>query len=64
MRIRTRIQFQIQGFDDQKLTKIYIWIFLSSKIAIFFYSLKDVQATGEAFNPQKRTSSTLKHENS
>jgi hypothetical protein len=23
----------------------------------------DAQATGEAFNPQKRTSSTLKHEN-
>ncbi len=27
-------------------------------------SLKDAQATGEAFNPQKRTSSASKHENS
>jgi hypothetical protein len=27
-------------------------------------SIKDAQATGEAFSPQKTTSSTLKHENS
>jgi hypothetical protein len=27
-------------------------------------SIKDGQATGEAFNPEKRTSSTSKHENS
>ena len=27
-------------------------------------NLKDAQATGEAFSPQKRTSSTSKHENS
>jgi hypothetical protein len=26
--------------------------------------MKDTQATGEAFSPQKRTSSTSKHENS
>ncbi len=26
--------------------------------------MKDAQATGEAFSPQKRTSSTTKHENS
>jgi len=26
--------------------------------------MKDAQATGEAFSPQKRTSSTSKHENS
>jgi len=40
-------------------------IFLS-RIAIYLSvaSLKDVQATGEAFSPQKRTSSTSKHENS
>jgi hypothetical protein len=28
MRIRIQIQFQIQGFDDQKLGKICSWIFL------------------------------------
>jgi hypothetical protein len=27
-------------------------------------SIKDVQATGDAFSPYKRTSSTSKHENS
>jgi hypothetical protein len=27
-------------------------------------SIKDAQATGEAFSPQKRTSSTSKHKNS
>jgi hypothetical protein len=27
-----------------------------------YASIKDVQATGEAFSPQKRTSSTSKHE--
>ncbi len=39
-RIRNRIQFQIQGFDDdQKLNKIYSWkfsfLFFGSKIAIY-----------------------------
>jgi hypothetical protein len=34
-----------------------------TKIAIYLsLSIKDVQAIGEAFNPQKRTSSTSKHE--
>jgi hypothetical protein len=28
MRIRILIQFQIQGFDDQKMEKIYSWNFL------------------------------------
>jgi hypothetical protein len=67
--MRIRIQFQIQGFDDQKLNNIYSWNFF-----YFFYqklqftypqaSLKYAQATEEAFNRQKRTSSTSKHENS
>jgi hypothetical protein len=61
----SRIQFQIQDFGDQKLKKIYSWNFC---LTFFFYqklqftypwtSLKDAQATGEAFNPQKRTSGT------
>jgi hypothetical protein len=29
-----------------------------------YASIKDAQATGEAFGPQKRTSRTSKHENS
>jgi hypothetical protein len=38
-------------------------IFLSQLQFIYLYaSIKDVQATGEAFSPQKRTSSTPKHE--
>jgi hypothetical protein len=46
-----RIRIQIQGFDDQKLKTIYSFL---SKIAIYLsLGLKDVQATGEAFSPQK-----------
>jgi hypothetical protein len=63
--LRIRIQFRIQGFDDQKLVKIYSWEFLYiflSKIAI--YLSRGLPKAGESFNPQKRTSSTSKHENS
>jgi hypothetical protein len=45
-----------------KNRRIYSWekfkILLVKKIA----SIKYVQATGEAFSPQERTSSTSKHE--
>jgi len=55
------------GLDDQKLKKKYNRkkiVFYSSKIAIYsFLGLqKDIQPTGEAFSPQKRTSSTSKNE--
>jgi hypothetical protein len=40
-------------FLDQKLQFTYPWA-----------SIKDAQATGKAFRPPKRTSSTSKHENS
>ncbi len=78
--IRIRIQIQhfrlntnpdadpvrIQGFDDQKFTKIYSWkkICFASKTTIYLSlgSIKDVQVTKEAFSSQKRTSSTWKHE--
>jgi hypothetical protein len=56
-----RIRIQIQGFYDEKMKKIE---FFKPKIAIYL-SLgckKDVQATGDAFSPQKRTSSPSKHE--
>jgi hypothetical protein len=69
-----------QGFYDQKLEKIYSWIFFFflSKTTIYLslglhkgrpsykrslhLSKTDAQATGEAFSPQKITSSTSKHE--
>jgi hypothetical protein len=64
--MRILIRFQIQGFYVLKLTK------LQFKKAIFFYhklqftypqaSIKDVQAIGKAFSPQKRTSCTSKLE--
>jgi hypothetical protein len=44
---------KINFFFDQKLQFTYPKA-----------SIKDAQATGEAFSPQKRTSSTSKHENS
>jgi hypothetical protein len=48
-------------FDDLKLKKIYSWkfnfYFLDQKLQFTFplASVKDAQATGEAFSPQKRT---------
>jgi hypothetical protein len=58
------------GFDDLKVKKMY-----NSKFNFYFFdqkllftypqaSIKEAQATGEAFSPQKRTSSTSKDENS
>jgi hypothetical protein len=53
------------GFiDGQKLGKKYsgkVCLF-DEKIAIYWASLKGVQATGEAFRSQRRTSSTSKTE--
>jgi hypothetical protein len=62
-----RIRFRIQGFDDQKLRKklhrknIY---FLIKKIAIYLSLglLKARPSSGESSAPQKRTSTTSKHE--
>jgi hypothetical protein len=34
--MRIRIQFQIQGFDDQKLEKMYSWKFVLYFFAIYF----------------------------
>ncbi len=58
---------RIQDFDDQQLKKIYSlkrYIFFDQKLQFTCpkASLKDVQATKEAFSPQKRTSSASKHE--
>jgi hypothetical protein len=75
IRIRIRIRIQIQGFDDQKLEKIYSRkkkyflqqkIFFSSKI-VFNLSLglskgRLSYRTAEVFIPQKRTSGDLKLE--
>ncbi len=53
------------GFWWPKIEKNYsckkIWYFFY-QILQFTYSIKDVQAAWEAFSPQKRTSSTSKHE--
>jgi hypothetical protein len=55
------IRIRIQGFDYQKWGKMYRGL----KIAIYLAlaSIKDVQATAEAFSLEKRTSGTSKHEN-
>jgi hypothetical protein len=68
MWIRIRIQLQIQGFDDQKFvinSQLEIFLYFFDQKVQFTYpkaSLKEAQATGKAFNPRKRTSSTSKHE--
>jgi hypothetical protein len=53
------------GFDVKKLKKIntgekFFVLFFDQKLQFTYplASLKDVKATGEAFSPQKRTSST------
>ncbi len=49
------------GFWWKKIQlKIFLYIFFWSEISIYLNSIKDVQGTGEAFNPQQRTSSTSK----
>ncbi len=63
----SRIGVQIQGFDDQKLIKIYSWKknldFFDKKIAIYmcFYVEKDVQATRERLQPWKKEHTALKN---
>ncbi len=62
------IRIRIQGFDDQKVKKkIQQKIFQSffDQNLQFTYPqafIKNVQATGEALSPRKRTSSTSKDE--
>jgi hypothetical protein len=53
-----RIRIPDPGFDDLKLRKIYNWKFnfhfLDQKLQFTYpkASIKDAQATGEAFSPQ------------
>ncbi len=58
--MRIQIQFRIQGFYDQKWKKSFFDKKLQFTFPMAF--IKDAQATGETFIPQKRTSSTSKHE--
>jgi hypothetical protein len=50
----------------KKITAEKKKFFLDQKLQFTYpqASIKDAQATGEPFNPQKRTFSTSKHENS
>ncbi len=54
---------QIQDFDDQNLKKItaenFVTFFLIKNVGLH----KDIPATGKAFSPQKRTSSSSKYRN-
>jgi hypothetical protein len=47
----------------EKITAEHFYIFFDQKLQFTYpkASLKDNQATGEAFNPQKRASSTSKN---
>ncbi len=59
---------RIQGFNNQKLKEknageIFLDLFDQKLQFTYTYaSIKDVQATGEAFSSQKKTSSTSKNE--
>jgi hypothetical protein len=47
---------QIQGFDDQKLKKIYsrnFWYFCDQKFQLKYTFIKDVLDTGEGFSPHE-----------
>jgi hypothetical protein len=56
------------GFDDEKLEQIYscktFLNFLARKLQFTYpyASINDAQATGKAFSPLQRTSSTSRHE--
>ncbi len=68
--MRIRIHFWNQGFYDKKcekklqLSNFLGFCFLDFKLQFTYpkVSIKDAQATGEALSPQKKTSSTSKHE--
>ncbi len=47
---------------ENNLQRTKIWYFSDQKLQFTYPSIKDVQATGEAFNSQNRISSTSKHE--
>jgi hypothetical protein len=72
MRIRIRIRIQIQGFDDQRLEKIYsrkkitLVIFFGSKISIYLYLglQKEPPSYRRSLYPSKETSSKSKLESS
>ncbi len=53
------MRIRIKDFDDPKIVN-----FAAKKTYFFNHKLQDVQATEEAFSPQKRTSRFSKHENS
>jgi hypothetical protein len=61
------IRIRFQGFDDQKFMKFAgkkkLNLFFDQKLQVTYSwaSIKDVEATEEAFSPQKRTSSNSKH---
>jgi hypothetical protein len=59
---RSQIRILIRGFDNQKLKKTK-----TAKKFFFLFLIQNgkllVQATEEAFSPQKRTSSTSKNKN-
>ncbi len=58
------IRIRIKIFDDQKFKKLQLKKFLEEKKQHFYSqaSVKGFQATGEASNPQTRTSNISKHE--
>jgi hypothetical protein len=59
-----QVNLRNHGFHDQKLNKIQTAenFFISLQFTYPQTFIKDAQATGEAFSPQKRTSSTAKDE--
>jgi hypothetical protein len=51
-----------KNWEKLQLKKNFIFFYQKLQFTYPLASIKDVQATGEAFSPQKRTSSTSKHE--
>jgi hypothetical protein len=54
--------FMNENWTKLKLTKIYIFFDKKLQYTYSYASIKDAQATEEAFRPQKRTSNNSKHE--
>ncbi len=60
--MRIPIWFRIQGLDYKYFKKLHKILYQKLQFTYPKASVKNVQATGEAFSPQKITSSTSKHE--
>jgi hypothetical protein len=62
MRIRIQIQGLMKNWKKLTAEKFFAFFYENLQFSFPLASMKDIQAAAEAFTPQKRASSTSKHE--